>query len=184
MTVQMREFQTGATRDLDTSKPDYEGFLSPLVVKAFGAYMNFHRKTANGLRASDNWQKGIPRDVYMKSAWRHFLDAWCEHRGHPTADGMTWALLALLFNVQGYLHEYLKANPDAVELALACAEISRASGSTTPMPSFPAVAETSRGVPLPSEPAPEYVDRFLAPTLTASEALAKSEAAHQAASGT
>ena len=29
----MRHFGTGATRDQDTTKPDYEGFISPLVTK-------------------------------------------------------------------------------------------------------------------------------------------------------
>ena len=27
-----RVFETGATRDTDAGKPDYEGFLSPLVI--------------------------------------------------------------------------------------------------------------------------------------------------------
>lgn len=105
----MREFKTGATRDTDEGKNDYEGFLSPLVIQRFGDYMTKHRKQADGkLRDSDNWQKGIPQTAYMKSAWRHFIDWWKEHRGIPTKDGIEEALCALIFNVQGYLHEYLK----------------------------------------------------------------------------
>ena len=106
----MRQFETGATRDDDSIKPDYEGFLSPLVLVRFGEYMHKHRKQADGsLRASDNWQKGIPKDAYMKSAWRHFMDWWLEHRGLPSRDGIEEALMGLLFNVMGYTHEYLKA---------------------------------------------------------------------------
>ncbi len=105
----MRKFTGGATRDTEEGKPDYEGFLSPLVMERFGEYMTKHRKLPDGsLRDSDNWQKGIPKDVYMKSAWRHFVAWWWEHRGHWTADGIEEALCGLLFNVQGYLHERLR----------------------------------------------------------------------------
>jgi hypothetical protein len=41
----MREFTTGATRNLDEDKHDYEGFLSPYVLRRFAAYMHEHRKT-------------------------------------------------------------------------------------------------------------------------------------------
>lgn len=105
----MRVFNTGATRDNDENKPDYEGFISPLVIATYGMYMAKHRKQADGkLRASDNWQKGIPKDAYIKSAWRHFLDIWMEHRGFPSRDGLIDALCALMFNIMGYLHEILK----------------------------------------------------------------------------
>lgn len=122
----VRQFDTGATRDLDDTKPDYEGFLSPLVIEAFGVYMTFNRHTAAGLRDSDNWQKGIPLAQYMKSGLRHAIEWWKAHRGFPTKEGIIWACLGLLFNVQGYLHEYLKANPGYLEVALKNAEIRRA----------------------------------------------------------
>lgn len=105
----MREFKTGATRNDDTNKIDYEGFLSPLVLERFGEYMNKHRIQADGeLRASDNWQKGIPMDAYMKSGFRHFFDWWKEHRGLQSTEGLEEAICALIFNAQGYLHETLK----------------------------------------------------------------------------
>lgn len=105
----MRKFITGATRDNDESKNDYEGFLSPLVIEAYGNYMTKHRKQADGnLRDSDNWQKGMPKDCYIKSGWRHFMDWWKEHRGIPSREGLIDALCALMFNVMGYLHETLK----------------------------------------------------------------------------
>ena len=109
MKKKIREFDTGATRDTDVGKNDYEGFLSPLVIKRFGDYMTKHRKQADGkLRDSDNWQKGIPKNAYIKSAWRHFLDWWMEHRGLPSREGIEDALCALMFNIMGYLHEHLK----------------------------------------------------------------------------
>lgn len=115
----METFDTGAKRDNKDDKLDFEGHLSPLVLEALVEYMHFNRTLADGsLRDSDNWQKGIPRDSYMKSGWRHCFDWWKEHRGLLTAEGIVFALCGLLFNVQGYLHEYLKANPDALVKAL------------------------------------------------------------------
>jgi len=105
----MRTFETGATRDTEGGKEDYEGFLSPMVLKRFAEYMSKHRIQADGtVRASDNWQRGIPRDVYIKSAWRHFMDVWLEHRGQKSRDGLEDALCGLMFNVMGYLFQVLR----------------------------------------------------------------------------
>lgn len=112
--VGKREFETGATRDTDEGKLDYEGFLSPLVLERFARYMHKNREMSDGsLRASDNWQKGIPKDAYIKSAYRHFFEWWRDHR--DIADGkfvprerLEEALCALMFNTMGYLFEELK----------------------------------------------------------------------------
>lgn len=118
-----REFSSGATRDTAAGKHDYDGFVSPLVLEAFGTYMDFNRLLPDGsTRDSDNWQKGIPMPVYVKSGWRHFVDWWRSSRGYPTHEGVVWALTGLMFNVMGYLHEYLKAHPEALAAALADAE--------------------------------------------------------------
>lgn len=107
--AEMREFGTGATRNSDTGKYDYEGFLSPLVLERFAEYMTKHRVQADGqTRASDNWQKGIPLDAYIKSGYRHFLDWWRQHRGLKGDDTLEESICALMFNAQGYLHETLK----------------------------------------------------------------------------
>lgn len=113
---EIRQFETGATRDSEIGKNDYEGFLSPLVIERFGNYMTKHRIQADGsLRASDNWQKGIPKEAYIKSMWRHFLDVWFIFRGYKRFDKqkkeeitMEEALCAMFFNIQGLLHETLK----------------------------------------------------------------------------
>ena len=119
---EMREFHTGATRDADDDRPDYEGCLSPLVLERFGEYMVKHRKQADGkLRDSDNWQKGIPRSAYLQGLLRHVMHLWQRHRGWPVRDPLAGAdleedICAALFNLQGYLHEYLKAkNPKVAE---------------------------------------------------------------------
>jgi hypothetical protein len=110
----IRTFDTGATRSSEDGKIDPEGFLSPLVLVRYSEYMQKHRTQPDGsVRASDNWQKGIPLSAYMKSMWRHFLDVWLMHRGHgpvhsePDYD-MQEALCALIFNASGYLDTILK----------------------------------------------------------------------------
>lgn len=105
----MREFESGATRNSDEDSFDYEGFLSPLVLERYAAYMHEHRKQADGkMRDSDNWQNGIPLASYMSSMWRHFFDVWKHHRGVPIQVTLQDALCALLFNVMGMLHEVIK----------------------------------------------------------------------------
>ena len=110
----MRTFESGATRDDDCDKLDFDGFLSPLALRRFAEYMHKHRVQADGkLRESDNWQRAIPQSAYMKSAWRHFMTWWEQHWAEenlaPASDEeLEEALCALLFNVQGYLHELLK----------------------------------------------------------------------------
>ena len=117
----MRKFPTGATRDTDDTKLDFDGFLSHAVLTRYAQYLDKHRVQSDGnVRDSDNWQKGIPRTVYMKSAWRHFMEWWGLHR-NPVAYGVNEpcasarqskdleeAICAVIFNAMGYLHEHLK----------------------------------------------------------------------------
>jgi len=105
----MRTFSSGATRDTEDGKIDYEGFLSPIALQAFGEYMTKHQVQSDGnLRPSDNWQKGIPADAYMKSLLRHTMDVWLEHRGYESREGIIDGLCGVIFNAQGMLHETLK----------------------------------------------------------------------------
>jgi hypothetical protein len=118
---EIRQFNTGATRDTDVGKNDYEGFLSPLVIEEFGNYMTKHRKQSDGkLRDSDNWQKGFGENhfsVCIKSTWRHFLDLWALHRGYKRVDSkdgheitIIEACCAIIFNIMAYLHVLLVQN--------------------------------------------------------------------------
>ena len=116
-TSKMRTFESGATRDSDTDKLDYEGFLSPFVLKRYAEYLHKHRIQSDGkLRDSDNWTKGIPLSVYMKSMTRHFMEVWMDHKKSSTiykavrsTEEELDSLCALMFNVQGYIFEYLKS---------------------------------------------------------------------------
>lgn len=109
----VREFATGATRDTNEDKLDYEGFFSPRVLRRYAEYLHKHRKQSDGtLRSSDNWQKGIPRDVYMKSLARHFFDVWEKHRTGKlftaSQEELEESLCGTIFNSMGYLFEELK----------------------------------------------------------------------------
>lgn len=111
--TRVRTFDTGATRDTDEGKLDYEGFFHPLVLKRFAMYMNQHRIQTDGqLRASDNWQKGIPREELMKSLLRHTMDVWLHHRDTEAAtEDLEDALCGVMFNSMGYFLDILKNNP-------------------------------------------------------------------------
>jgi hypothetical protein len=117
----MRTFDTGATRGDDDDKFDYIGFLSPLVLEYYAAYLHEHRIQEDGeLRASDNWKKGIPLDTYIRSAFRHFLTFWKAHEGFAASELLDSyddpdelimdALCGVLFNCMGYLHVLLTEN--------------------------------------------------------------------------
>ena len=115
----VRTFDTGATRDSEQGKYDYEGFLSPLVLHAFAAYMHEHRKMPDGsMRDADNWQQGFGRPVIMKSLVRHLMDLWLLHDGFAvprpeTGEVPTWddALGGLMFNVMAYWFDVLTTRP-------------------------------------------------------------------------
>ena len=109
--LSIREFPSGATRDTTDGKPDFPGFLSPLVIKRYGKYMLSHQAQSDGtLRASGNWKKGIPMDAYLSSAWRHLLDWWLLQEGYEGRESLEDALCAIVFNASGALHELLKAS--------------------------------------------------------------------------
>lgn len=109
-----RKFDSGATRSEDSTRDDPEGYMSPLVEDRFCEYMTKHRVQADGqVRASDNWQKGMPLNTYMKGVKRHLQHWWTRHRGWKVRDPLAGVdieedICAVLFNAQGYLHELLK----------------------------------------------------------------------------
>ncbi len=114
----IREFDTGAYRDTDDSKLDYEACLSPIVLKRYAEYIAKKREVPiwkeKGVRPDDNWQMGIPRESYIKSKLRHLINTWMIHRGFPALDekgnkvDLEEALCAEMFNTMGYLFELLK----------------------------------------------------------------------------
>lgn len=112
----IRKFSTGATRDSQEGKNEYIGFLDPTIIEEFGNYMTKHRIQSNGqLRDAANWKKGITKNSYIESLFRHFIDLWFLHLGYKRFDKKDGHELtvkevcsACLFNIQGYLYEELK----------------------------------------------------------------------------
>lgn len=105
----MRTYDTGATRNTNKGKPDYAGYTSFAAMQRFGQYMLEHQKQADGtFRASDNWKKGIPINDYKESAYRHTVDLLALlERNEGTAKQIEDLACAVLFNWQGFLHEWL-----------------------------------------------------------------------------
>jgi hypothetical protein len=110
----MNNFDTGATRDTSEGKLVFDKFFSHPVLVQYAKYMNMNRLQSDGqLRDGDNWQKGIPQEKYMESTYRHFMDFWAYHRETEYRDRQQdvegiGAICGLLFNVMGWLHEWLK----------------------------------------------------------------------------
>ena len=105
----MRTFESGATRDDSQEKIDFHGFLSPIVLQAYGEYMLKHQAQADGeLRSSDNWKKGIPREECLKSLLRHTHDLWMIHDGYEGRDTIDDALCGVMFNTMAYYHYLLE----------------------------------------------------------------------------
>lgn len=111
----MREFETGAVRDNDDGKLNFEGALSPQVLWAFTAYMASHSKMKDGtIRSAGNWKKGFPDDVLMECLMRHVFDLWMLYEGETPVrpeDGheVDWndALGGAMFNLQAIWHKKL-----------------------------------------------------------------------------
>ena len=121
---EMREFSTGATRNnMSDNKLGYEGFFAPRVLRGYAEYMHAHRKQADGkLRDPDNWQKGIPKEVYMDSMVRHVFDLWAMWRDEPRFEPETGEPLdmetvgyAIMFNIMGLLFELTRPEKKLVE---------------------------------------------------------------------
>ena len=115
-----RTFESGATRDTEEGKLDYAGFLSPAVLERFAQYMHKHRMRGDGsLRDSDDWKKGMPQEVYLKSLLRHTMSVWMNMSGEGHAqESMEDALCAIIFNAQGLLHARLCNNCSTTERLL------------------------------------------------------------------
>lgn len=110
----MREFKSGANRNNDEGKLDYEGFNSPVVDWYYAQYMHGHRKLETGeLRDSDNWQKGFPLEQIYKSLARHYKDYHLTTRGYDVIENgevhdIKDILCGIIFNSKAHLHELLK----------------------------------------------------------------------------
>lgn len=103
----IRKFASGATRDTDVGKHDFEGYESIQVRRRYAEYMTANRLQKDGtIRESSNWKRGIAKDAYITSLDRHVVDVIAGYRGLP-ADDLEVSLCATIFNASGLLFELL-----------------------------------------------------------------------------
>lgn len=107
-----RKYNTGAYRGDDSKKLNYIKTLSPLVLTEYVKYIRgFNVEKIKGkVREEDNWKLGIPRQDYLESKSRHFVDVWTIHEGYVEDENnknLIKCLCADLFNTMGYLHTLL-----------------------------------------------------------------------------
>lgn len=101
--------RTGATRDTSANKPEYHRYFSPKTFERFGRFMLEHQIDSKGnYRPGNNWQKGMPREWFVSSLFRHYVEVW-QRFEDGTLEGKEAedALCALIFNAQGLLLELL-----------------------------------------------------------------------------
>jgi len=116
--LEIRTFDSGATRDTTQGKLDYVKALSPIVLRRYVQYLDKHRLQPDGsYRDFDNWKKGIPQETYHSSGGRHFFDTWLLTEGYTAEDNhgpveIEDVLCAQLFNIMGRLYERLKNKVD------------------------------------------------------------------------
>ncbi|KKL06730.1 hypothetical protein LCGC14_2593110 [marine sediment metagenome] len=114
----MRQFNTGATRDVVEGKLSYVKGLSPISLRRYMQYLDSSRVQVGGnTRGFDNWKKGIDEDVYLDSMFRHVMDVWLLFDGYNTNDNhgevdLETALCGVIFNAMGFLHEVLDVEED------------------------------------------------------------------------
>ncbi len=109
-TKSVDHFDTGATRTPLDGKLSYLRALSPAVQRRYVQYLAKHRQTADGVREFDNWKKGIPKDRYMDSLYRHMMDACLVYFGYTPSDpsyDLEDLLCAIRFNTDGLLFELI-----------------------------------------------------------------------------
>jgi hypothetical protein len=111
---QGRTFNSGAYRDGEAGKLDYTRGLCPNVLERYMEFLSANREQSNGdMRDFDNWKRGIPVRSYLSSLGRHFWTVWKYFVGFKkpvteTGD-IVDELCAIMFNVNGLIHEILKA---------------------------------------------------------------------------
>lgn len=117
MTEHIRQFDSGATRDTVEGKLSYVRILSPIALRRYVEYMNFHAKQSDGtMREPDNWKSGFPIETYLDSLGRHLVAAWLLQQGFTETDNhgpvtLEDSLCGIVFNAMGWLHEILKEKP-------------------------------------------------------------------------
>lgn len=100
---EIRRFDSGAVRG-SGGKLDFPEYISAHMLYRFSLYMQ-----KNALRyGAGNWRKGIPGGEYWRSLTRHFFMLFLEKSEGVTLEPDTDHLSAMIFNIQGLMHEEAK----------------------------------------------------------------------------
>lgn len=119
-------FEGAAKRSSPVGRPNYAGYNSAWVTKFFGAYMLKHQTCADGTkREAHNWKFGMPMARYVESLSRHYTDLSQLWDRMNLYEGITpenirdfeEAMGAVLFNINGLIHEYERAKEGGVTQA-------------------------------------------------------------------
>ena len=108
---QIREFNTGANRNVSEGKIDPSAAQCPRCFQLYCEYIKKNRKLVNGVvRSDDNWQKGFPPKETIKSLRRHTLDTELHLHGDGQHAEETYdnALGGVIFNGFSLWHEHHK----------------------------------------------------------------------------
>lgn len=97
----IRNFKTGAVRDMDDDKENYVECFSFTAWRRFAKYM----KTQEKKYPPDNWRKGIPVKEYEKSLMRHLQKYFANKYECAELELEIDHLGAAMFNLQGIMHE-------------------------------------------------------------------------------
>lgn len=117
-------FETGAMRDLSEDKLDFEGCLTPELLTAYAEFKRITRRMADGtMRDDKNWKKGMPIGGYMKSLWRHMVALHAAYLSDAMQDeyegeGEFEAAMAMMFNIQGFVFERIRENPEWLRIGI------------------------------------------------------------------
>ena len=110
--MSVRQWKTGANRDIAEDKLEVARFLSPLVIQRYCEYMHKNRFLKNGdVREPDNWKNLFGEEheqVCLDSLARHFLDLWLETEGGKGREEKQDTLCAIMFNSMAILYKILK----------------------------------------------------------------------------
>ena len=97
----VRQFTTGAIRDLDNTKEDYIETISWRAMKRYAQYMT-GKKSKYG---AGNFKKGIPIESYEQSLIRHVQKYLVNKYEGGTMEKEEDHLSAMVFNIFGIMHE-------------------------------------------------------------------------------
>jgi len=97
----VRKFNSGAIRDLDTTKEDYVETISWTALKKYAQYMT-GKKNKYG---QGNFKKGIPIDSYEQSMSRHVQKYFANKYEFGDCEPEERHIEAIIFNCFGILHE-------------------------------------------------------------------------------